>query len=135
MGEPMKTLNEKEELRFNVAEKVMGWHLDVDEHDDDWGWKNKDGSDTLFWGVRQFNWGPDCDMNCARLVIERLRDLGFESSLKLFRTETIQPMHVAWQFKIWLESESSPLLVYNSNDPCVSICEAAIAAMAFMKGR
>lgn len=74
------------ELIETVAVKVMGWHAD----DEKFCWLDVTGRRTAYrleagksWKIY---WSPLTDMNHAWMVVERMRDLGFNANIDIYQT-------------------------------------------------
>lgn len=121
----MKTLSEAEQLRVDVAIFCMGWKQDVDKDGDAFGWLNSDGTQTRYWGTKEFDWLPDVDMNCAWLVAERMRALGFGVSIE-------GAYHGYWSVYIAKPNTISGQTVSDDGAlPCEAICRAALWAVQY----
>lgn len=63
------------DINSETAEKIMGWH--PRKNGDDFVWKNEDGVKNPI-----YPWRPDWDMNQAKIIIEKMNDMGYTLSVE-----------------------------------------------------
>ena len=116
------------DLNREIAEKVMQWHTIMEPQ---WPYLNKDGNYIGFSKYGKNAWRPSADPTQAFMVVERMRELGWEFQLN------IGDGYEASFWKEWTEllptgleaTITSKNFEGVSDIPAEAICQAALKAM------